>query len=101
MVTYTVYLDTAKQATSNLRTTVTANSMSVTWDAPSDKEVTGYTVGLLNINETKQTMSNPNITKATFSGLEAGTRYTVVVVTLVGNTENHTIKNTFYTSKSG
>ena len=101
MVTYTVYLDTAKQATSNLRATVTANSMSVTWDAPSGEEVTGYTVELLNINGTKQTMSNPNIRKATFTGLEAGTRYTVVVVTLGGNTENYTLKNTFYTSKSG
>lgn len=77
------------------------NSLTVTWDASPADKVTGFTVELWNLNGTNQRISDPNVREATITGLEAAKRYTVVVVTLDGNTESEPLENSFYTSKCG
>ena len=90
--------NTGHNATSNLQATATADSLTVTWDAPPEGRVTGYTVELLDLNATIQTI-NPDVRMATVFGLDAGTRYTVVVITIDDDQEDYPLENSFYTSK--
>ena len=68
----------------------------MTWDAPPEGRVTGYTIQLLDLNATIQ-MITPDVRMATLVGLDAGTRYSVVVITIDDDQEDYPLENSFYT----
>ena len=72
-------------------------SMTITWDAVSVGEATGYNVTL----QGGDTLQTESVTEATtsveFRDLEAGSVYTVGVVTVLGELHSATVDNDFYT----
>ena len=78
----------------------TGRSLTVNWDAPAVGTLTGYSVTLSGNGTIKtQTIGNDTTTSA-FTGLTAGTEYTVGVVTVSGDQQSaDEVNNTFYTSK--
>ena len=77
----------------------TTSSLKVKWTASSGIW-TGYTVIL--VGETVQTKSPPKeATSVEFTGLVAGTQYTVRVFTLSGGPSSVKTEDKFFTRKSG
>ena len=86
-------------------TTVTVNSLTVTWKNPTTGGGTSYTVTLKDGENTVKTKNHISETTATFSTLTAGKLYAVVVVSEIGDLSNGgqssaEAKDTCYTSKS-
>ena len=82
-------------------TTVTVNSLTVTWTASSTAGVS-YTVTLTEKDgaSVKTKISVSGTSKA-IDSLTAGTQYTVVVVAVIGGQSSAEVNGTkFYTSKS-
>ena len=81
--------------------TVTVNSLTVTWAASSTAGVS-YTVTLTeNDGTTEKTEPGVSGTSKAFGGLTAGTQYTVVVVAVIGGQSSAEVNGgNFYTSKS-
>jgi len=74
------------------------SSLAFGWDAPSGV-VKGYTVSLDGDNAAHHAEQRDESTRtATFTGLSAGTEYTVRIVTLIGDLRSETVENKFYTS---
>ena len=84
-------------------TTVTMNSLTVTWTASSTTGVS-YTVTLKKKDGT-EVKSEADVSETTKAidglTLTAGTPYTVVVVAVIGGQSSAEADKTFYTSKSG
>ena len=86
-------------------TTVTVNSLTVTWINPTPGGGTSYTVTLKDGESTVKTKNSISETTATFSSLTAGKQYTVVLVSEIGDLSNGgqssaEAQDTSYTSKS-
>ena len=78
----------------------TTSSLVVKWTAPSGVW-TGYTVELDDIDRNVQSKSpQKDATSVEFSGLVAGTQYTVRVFTLSGGPPSVKMEDKFHTSKS-
>ena len=78
-------------------TAVTDTSTTVSWTAASGT-VGYYEVWLKGKSDTKRHVTRA-IKRTTFTGLLAGTQYTVVVVTVSGDQRSRTSEKRFYTSK--
>jgi len=78
--------------------TRTATSLLTTWDAPIRCVATEYVVKLEEVPGSERVIS-ANETRTTFTGLAAGTLYTVVVVTASGQQRSMTTEGQFYTSR--
>ena len=77
----------------------TGQSLTVSWVAPDDGAVTGYRVTLVG-GGTSQTQTHVQATTTTtFTGLTAGTEYTVGVVTVSGDQQSSKVEHNYYTSK--
>ena len=74
---------------------MTTTGLRVKWTAPAG-DWTGYKVTLDGGNE--QTLGKDD-TSVTFTGLTAGTQYTVKVVTVSAGTDTAEVTGQFYTSK--
>ena len=59
-----------------------------------------YRVYLTGVSGSDQIISTSATRRTTFTGLTAGTSYTVVVVTRSGDQQSDLLADTFYTSKS-
>ena len=88
-------------------TTATVNSLEVSWTAPTTGSVTSYTVTVKEKDSAsiKETIPVDSGTAATFTGLAAGTEYTVTVVSVAGvvssgGQNSDPLSDNFYTSKS-
>ena len=84
---------------------MTVNSLTATWVAPTTGGGTKYTVKLKEGSTTKTTTPDVSGTTTTFNNLAAGTEYTVVVVSVIGDLNSggqtsDSVENKFYTSKS-
>ena len=79
--------------------TITTSSLTIEWAAPADGEWEGYTVKLEGDGTPSIQTPNKNATTATFTGLTAGTEYTVGIVTTSGGQQSAKVEDTFYTSK--
>ena len=82
-------------------TTVTVNSLTVTWTASSTAGVS-YTVTLTEKDgTTEKSETDVSGTSKAVGGLTAGTQYTVVVVAVIGGQSSAEVNGgKFYTSKS-
>ena len=79
----------------------TTSSLKVKWTAPSGIW-TGYTVILDDVEGNVQIKASPKeATSVEFTGLVAGTQYTVRVFTLSGGPSSVKTEDKFYTRKSG
>ena len=76
----------------------TVDSLTVKWDVGVG-EKSGFTVSLEEVTNTANTISGIDQKEWTFSGLTAGTEYTVVVVTNSGNQTSESLTGKFYTCK--
>ena len=79
--------------------TITTSSLTVNWAAPADGEWEGYTVKLGGDGAPSTQTPNKDATTATFTGLTAGTKYTVGVITTSGGQQSAKVEGTFYSSK--
>ena len=79
--------------------TRTTSSLTVEWAGPTDGGWEGYTVKLVGDGAHPSQTLNKDATTATFTGLTAGTEYTVSVVTMVGNQQNTKVEDKLFTSK--
>ncbi|KAI0208495.1 hypothetical protein LSAT2_006817, partial [Lamellibrachia satsuma] len=77
--------------------TRTTSSLTVEWAAPTDGGWEGYTVKLEGDGAPSPQTPNKDATTATFTGLTAGTEYTVEVVTTSGGQQSTKVEDTFYT----
>ena len=77
----------------------TVHSLSVTWDVPTSGGLTEYTMKIQEQTGSEQTIQGSVPRIAIFTGLTAGTEYTVELVTLSGDQISRTVQRTFYTSK--
>ena len=84
-------------AAKNLKATVTDDSMTVSWPAPTGT-VGYYEVWLQGKSDTKRNVTQAN-TSTTFTDLTAGKQYTVLLVTVSGDQRSTTAEEKFYTSK--
>ena len=75
------------------------SSLTVEWAAPADGEWEGYTVKLEGDDAPSPQTPNKDATTVTFTGLTAGTEYTVGVITTSGGQQSAKVEDTFYTSK--
>ena len=75
------------------------SSLTVKWAAPTDGGWEEYTAKLEGDGAPSQQTLNKHATTATFTGLTAGTEYTVSVVTMVGNQQNTKVADKLFTSK--
>ena len=79
----------------------TTNSLKVKWTAPAGIW-TGYTVILDDVEGNVQIKSpSKEATSVEFTGLVAGTQYTIRVFTLSGGPSSVKTEDKFYTRKSG
>ena len=76
----------------------TGQSLTVSWDAPSDGALTGYSVKLEGGDKSQNQTHGKDTRTAAFIGLTAGTKYSVVVVTVSGDQQSAE-QYTLYTSK--
>ena len=79
--------------------TRTTSSLIIEWAAPTDGGWEGYTVKLEGDGAPSPQTYNKDATNATFTGLTAGTEYSVGVVTTSGGQQSTKVEDTFYTSK--
>ena len=79
--------------------TRTGSSLTVTWEPPMSGLLTEYRVYLTGVSGSDQIISTSGTRRTTFTGLTAGTSYTVVVVTRSGDQQSDPLADTFYTSK--
>ena len=79
--------------------TRTISSLTVEWAAPTNGGWEGYTVKLEGDGAPPSQTPNKDATNATFTGLTAGTEYSVGVVTTSGGQQSTKVEGTFYTSK--
>ena len=77
----------------------TTNSLLTTWDAPFRCVATEYVVKLKDVPGSEGVISATE-TRHTFTGLTAGTLYTVVVVTASGHQRSTPTEGQFYISRS-
>ena len=61
--------------------------------------VVEYTIKLQNVSKKEQTVPSHAVRKVMFDGLDAGTEFTVVLVTLSGDQQSDIVNGQFYTSK--
>ena len=73
----------------------TVNSLTVQWTAPTG----GYTEYKVTIGGADEQTVAKGTTTATFSGLTAGTEYTVAVITVNNADKSSKVEESFYTSK--
>lgn len=86
-------------AATNLRTTtVTESKLTVEWTAPVNGVVKEYELQLKSKAVNTNTVTRTT-TSATFEGLTAGTKYTVVVISKSGVQRSRALDEDFYTSK--
>ena len=76
---------------------VSVSLVTVIWDDPASRLVDMYEVTLKHDSATVRN-STQNTRSATFSDLQAGTPYTVIVVAVIGSQRNIVKEKTFYTS---
>ena len=88
-------------------TAATVNSLAVSWTAPTSGAVTSYSVTLKDKsgNPAKDPQTVTGTTTASFTGLAAGTEYTVTVVSVAGvvssgSQNSDPLSDDFFTSKS-
>ena len=94
------YFDAAvPNIATSLASTATSNSLTITWDVPDSGLVATYIVELKNEIGAKKNVSASSVKTATFTGLDAGTQYTVVMVTASGDQRGDQVEKIFYTSK--
>ena len=74
------------------------HSLTVTWDSPSSGGLTEYRVIVEEV-ESNRTVPKSELRSSTFTGLTAGTPYTVVVVTVSGERRSSAIQRKFHTRK--
>ena len=99
VVTFWLFL-TVPNAVENLVVpTRNTSSLTVEWAAPADGEWEGYTVKLEGDGAPSPQTPNKDETTVTFTGLTAGTEYTVGVITTSGGQQSAKVEDTFYTSK--
>ena len=79
--------------------TRTATSLLTTWDAPIRCVATEYVVNITEVPGSERVISAKE-TRTTFTGLTAGTLYTVVVITASREQRSTPTEGQFYTSKS-
>ena len=77
----------------------TVHSLTVTWDVPTSGGFTEYTMNVQENIGSEQTIQGSAPRIATFTGLTAGTQYTVELVTVSGDQLSRTMQRKFYTSK--
>ena len=77
----------------------TVSSLTVLWDAPLSGDVTEYRIKLRDKQGTETTVRGRATRTSTFTGLAAGTMYTVVLVTVSGDQQSEVLQSNFYTSK--
>ena len=77
----------------------TEQSLTVSWDVPSDGALTGYGVTLEGGDKSQNQTHGKGTRTAAFTGLTAGTKHSVVVVTVSGDQQSTEVNDTFYTSK--
>ncbi|KAI0235806.1 Fibronectin [Lamellibrachia satsuma] len=88
---------TEPNVATNMTSLATANTMTVTWDAPSFGFVEKYTVEMTSATGTTVATTVENSTNTTFTGLTAGTQYNVVVVAVSGDQHSKALQESFYT----
>ena len=76
----------------------TAVSLTVTWDAATGY-IESYSVTIKDIPHTMRTIDVQETRITTFSGLTAGTKYPVDVVSLSGDQRSQILEGSFVTSK--
>ena len=81
----------------SLASTATSSSLMVTWDVPDSGLVEKYVVELKNMPGTKQEVAAVSVKTATFTSLEAGTQYTVVMGTVSGNQTSDNVETIVFT----
>ena len=80
-----------------IKANISKTSLAVSWTAPTGQQITGYKVELKDVANTQTSVEE---TRITFDKLSPGTDYTVVVVSMNGNTTGKSAVETFTTSKS-
>ena len=75
------------------------SSLFVTWDAPGVGVLTKYSVSLEGDGTFQKQTPGNDTTTAAFTGLTAGTVYSVWVVTVSGDQQSTAVKDIFYTGK--
>ena len=82
-----------------VRTSVTPNSFTVTWNEPSSGHYERYIVSLQEVANSEQTVEAQSDRSQTFDELVAGTAYTVKIVTQANTQQSDPATATFYTSQ--
>ena len=78
----------------------TGRSLTLNWDAPAVGTLTGYSVTLSGNGTIKTQTHGNDTTTSAFTGLTAGTEYTVGVVTVSGDQQSaDEVKGKFYISE--
>ena len=78
--------------------TRTVNSLTVAWEAPAEGELTGYRATLQGGGTSRTESVDKSTTTFEFTGLKAGTEYTVGVITEAGDQRGRTLTSKFHTS---
>ena len=81
----------------DLAANVSSEQLVVSWRAPSDEEITGYTVELKDLTGSQKLVT---ATTTTFDTLKPGKKYTVVVRAMINTFASEAVETVFYTSKS-
>ena len=78
----------------------TMASLALSWDPPVSGKVVEYNIRLQGVAGKEQTINGSTaVRKVMFDGLNAGTGYTVALVTLSGDQQSDTVEGQFFTSK--
>ncbi|KAI0211005.1 hypothetical protein LSAT2_004201 [Lamellibrachia satsuma] len=75
----------------------TVNSLTVAWEAPAEGELTGYRATLQGGGTSRTESVDKSTTTFEFTGLKAGTEYTVGVITEAGDQRGRTLTSKFHT----
>lgn len=75
----------------------TGRSLTVSWSAPAEGNVTGYSVTLVAGDTSKTQTLGKDTTSTTFTGLTPGTEYNIAVVSVSGDQTSTEEKGIFYT----
>ena len=95
---YSIHVITVPNVAEALSTTDrTTHSLTVTWDAPTEGGLTGYSVTVEGDGKSHtQSLANDTTTH-TFVGLKSGTQYSVSVVSLAGEQKSEPLIGKYYT----
>ena len=75
----------------------TTRSLTIKWDAPNEGGLTGYSVTVEGDGKSHTQSLAKNTTTHTFVGLKSATKYTVSVVTLLGEQKSEPLIGKYYT----